>query len=156
MQLTLLTVGKRMPEWINAGVQEYIKRFPPEFSVKIIEISPGKRGKNTPKEKVIKEEALSILSGIPKNNYVIALDERGKQFDTVTLSKKIETWMQNGMDITFVIGGADGLDSSVTNSADSTWSLSSFTLPHALVRVFLVEQLYRAWSILKNHPYHRE
>ena len=156
MQITVLTVGKRLPEWINSGVKEYTKRFPQSFSVQIIEVESGKRSRAAAKENAIKEEAQSILSRMPKNNYTIALDERSKQADTMSLARQIEHRMQDGQDISFIIGGADGLDHSVSQRANSILSLSNFTLPHALVRVFLLEQLYRTWSILNKHPYHRE
>lgn len=156
MQIKVFTVGKRMPDWIEMGTTEYSKRFPPELAINIQEITPGKRHKGASKEKVMREEAERILERLPKNHTVIALDEHGKQHDTLSLSKQLQTWMQEGQNISFVLGGADGLDQSVLDKADGSWSLSSFTLPHGLARVVLVEQLYRAWSLLKNHPYHRE
>lgn len=138
------------------GTTEYTKRFPPELTVNIQEITPGKRYKGASKDKIMREEAERILERLPKNHSIIALDERGKQLDTLALSIQLQSWMQEGQNISFILGGADGLDQSVLDKADRSWSLSSFTLPHGLARIVLVEQLYRAWSLLKNHPYHRE
>jgi len=156
MKVHLIAVGKKMPEWINAGYAEFSKRMPPELQINLIEITPSTRNKSTPIEKNIKEEGERIQSAIPANSKLIVLDEKGKNFSSIDLSRKIEGWLPMGQDISLVIGGADGIDPEIKQQADEKWSLSSFTLPHALVRVVVVEQLYRAWSILKGHPYHRE
>jgi len=102
------------------------------------------------------KEAIKILAAIPKGSQIIALDERGKDQTTQQLSKQLASWRQDGLDITFLIGGADGLDPSLKESAHAMWRLSSLTLPHAMARLILIEQLYRAWTILQGHPYHRE
>ena len=156
MKVHLIAVGKKMPEWINSGYAEFSKRMPPELQIDLIEITPSVRNKTTPTEKNIKEEAKRIQSAIPANSRLIVLDEKGKNFSSIALSKKMESWLPMGQDIVLVIGGADGIDPKIKQQADEKWSLSSFTLPHALVRVVVAEQLYRAWSILKGHPYHRE
>jgi len=156
MRLTLVTIGNRMPDWVNRAVEEYSKRFPPELFLTIKALPPEKRNKNSEKIKIQQGEKEKILSVIPKDNYLVALDEHGKQQDTKRLSQRIQGWMQDSQNITFVIGGTDGLDKEVLAKANETWSLSNFTLPHGLARVVLVEQLYRAWTLLKNHPYHRE
>ncbi len=145
-----------MPEWINTGFTEFSKRMPPELQIHLIEISPSVRNKSTTIEKNIKLEGERIQSVIPADSKLIVLDERGKKFGSIELSKKMEVWLPLGQDITLIVGGADGIDSRIKQQADETWSLSSLTYPHALVRVILAEQLYRAWSILKGHPYHRE
>ena len=145
-----------MPEWVNNGFSEFIKRMPPELQINLIEITPSVRNKTTPIEKNIKEEGERIHSAIPSNSRLIVLDEKGKNFSSVDLSIKMESWLPMGQDISIVIGGADGIDNVIKQQAVEKWSLSSFTLPHALVRVVVAEQLYRAWSILKGHPYHRE
>jgi len=145
-----------MPEWINNGYTEFSKRMPPELQINLIEITPSTRNKSTPIEKNIKEEGERIQSAIPTNTKLIILDEKGKDFSSIELSKKIEGWLPVGQDIALVVGGADGIDPDIKQQADEKWSLSSFTLPHALVRVVVAEQLYRAWSILQGHPYHRE
>jgi len=156
MKVHLIAVGKKMPEWINSGYAEFSKRMPPELQIDLIEITPSVRNKTTPTEKNIKEEGNRIQSAIPANSRLIVLDEKGKNFSSIALSKKMESWLPMGQDIVLVIGGADGIDPKIKQQADEKWSLSSFTLPHALVRVVVAEQLYRAWSILKGHPYHRE
>jgi len=145
-----------MPEWINNGYTEFSKRMPPELQINLIEITPSTRNKSTPIEKNIKEEGERIQSAIPTNTKLIILDEKGKDFSSIELSKKIEGWLPVGQDIALVVGGADGIDPDIKQQADEKWSLSSFTLPHALVRVVVAEQLYRAWSIMQGHPYHRE
>jgi len=156
MKVHLIAVGKKIPEWINSGYAEFSKRMPPELQIDLIEITPSVRNKTTPTEKNIKEEGKRIQSAIPANSRLIVLDEKGKNFSSIALSKKMESWLPMGQDIVLVIGGADGIDPKIKQQADEKWSLSSFTLPHALVRVVIAEQLYRAWSILKGHPYHRE
>jgi 23S rRNA (pseudouridine1915-N3)-methyltransferase len=156
MKVHLIAVGKKMPDWINTGYAEFSKRMPPELQINLIEITPSTRNKSTPIENNIKEEGERIQSAIPDNSRLIVLDEKGNNFNSVDLSKKMEDWLPMGQDIVLVIGGADGIDPMIKQQADEKWSLSSLTLPHALVRVVVAEQLYRAWSILKGHPYHRE
>ena len=156
MRIHLIAVGKKMPEWVNSGFLEFSKRMPPELQINLIEITPSVRNKATPIEKNIKEEGERIQSAIPSNSRLIVLDEKGKNFSSVDLSKKMESWLPMGQDISIVIGGADGVDNVIKQQAVEKWSLSSFTLQHALVRVVIAEQLYRGWSILKGHPYHRE
>jgi len=156
LKIYLIAVGKKMPEWINTGYAEFSKRMPPELQINLIEITPSVRNKSTPVEKNIKEEGARIQTAIPANSRLIVLDEKGKNFSSVALSEKMESWLPMGQDISIVIGGADGIDPVIKQQADEKWSLSSFTLPHALVRVVVTEQLYRAWSILQGHPYHRE
>ena len=145
-----------MPEWVNTGYAEFSKRMPPELQINLIEIPPSVRNKATPTKNNIKEEGERIQSAIPANSKLIILDEKGKKFSSIDLSKKMQDWLPQGQDITIVIGGADGIDPIVKQHAYELWSLSSLTMPHALVRVFIAEQLYRAWSILQGHPYHRE
>ena len=145
-----------MPEWVNSGFSEFSKRMPPELQINLIEITSSVRNKATPIEKNIKEEGERLQSAIPSNSRLIVLDEKGKNFSSIDLSKKMESWFPMGQDISIVIGGADGIDPVIIKQADEKWSLSSFTLPHALVRIVIAEQLYRAWSILRGHPYHRE
>ncbi|MFT5425288.1 MAG: 23S rRNA (pseudouridine1915-N3)-methyltransferase [Gammaproteobacteria bacterium] len=156
MRIHLIAVGKKMPEWINSGYTEFSKRMPPEMKINLIEITPSVRNKSTTTEKNIKEEGERIQFAIPSNSRLIVLDEKGKNFSSIELSKQMESWLPMGQDISIVIGGSDGIDPLIIQRADKTWSLSSFTLPHALVRVVIAEQLYRAWSILQGHPYHRE
>ena len=147
MRLTILAVGHRMPEWVSVATRDYIKRMPNDCSIDIKEIKPD----ITPTK-----EAVKISAAIPKGSYVIALDERGKDQSTQNLATQLTSWRREGTDVTFLIGGADGLDSSLKGRTQEIWRLSSLTLPHAMARIVLTEQLYRAWTILQGHPYHRE
>jgi 23S rRNA (pseudouridine1915-N3)-methyltransferase len=156
MQITIIAVGKKPPSWIDAGVQEFSKRISGDLSLRLIEVTPVKRSKTGNTTRLLATEAARIRAVVPKDNLIIALDENGKSFTTKTLSTRLSGWMQDGQDVAIVIGGADGLDPELLQTAGETWSLSRLTLPHALVRVVLAEQIYRAWSILKNHPYHRD
>ena len=147
MRLTIITVGHKMPDWVTTATQDYMKRMPADCSIEIKEIKPDLSPA---------KEAVKMSSAIPKGSRVIALDERGKDQTTQQLSTQLANWRQEGVDIAFLIGGADGLDTSIKENAQALWRLSSLTLPHAMARVLLVEQLYRAWTILQGHPYHRE
>ena len=144
-----------MPAWIEAGFQEYAKRMPPECRLVLKEIKPIERSSGKNSETMMAQERIRIEASLPKGGRVIALDEHGAQMTTVQLSQQLSVWQQQGGDVSFVIGGADGLDAEFKKNADMLLRLSNMTLPHALVRVILAEQLYRAWSILRNHPYHR-
>lgn len=155
MQLIIAAVGHKMPAWIEDGFGEYAKRMPPECRIHLKEIKPVERSGSKTAETVMALERARIESVIPKGSRVIALDERGKDLTTVQLSQLLTQWQQDGRDVTFVIGGADGLDAGFKASADMLIRISSLTLPHGMVRVLLAEQLYRAWSITQNHPYHR-
>jgi len=155
MQLIVAAVGHKMPAWIEAGFQEYAKRMPPECRLVLKEIKPIERSSGKNAETVMAQERIRIEATLPKGGRVIALDEHGAQMTTVQLSQQLSIWQQQGGDVSFVIGGADGLDAEFKKNADMLLRLSNMTLPHGMVRVILAEQLYRAWSILRNHPYHR-
>ena len=144
-----------MPNWVEAACIEYTKRMPREISVEIIDIKPEKRAAGNSTENIQLIEAKRILEAIGKD-YCIALDERGSEVTTLQLSDKLKDWQLSGRDVALIIGGADGLHSTVKQKADWLWGLSKLTLPHAMVRVILAEQLYRAHSVINNHPYHRE
>jgi 23S rRNA (pseudouridine1915-N3)-methyltransferase len=156
MKLILVSVGHKMPEWIKAGFNEYAKRMPRETQISLLEIKPEPRTTGKTMAQIIEAEAQRILAALPQNCRRIALDERGIQLTTKQLAAQMQEWMHGGKDVAFIIGGADGLHESVKQSAQQLLALSSFTLPHALARVLLAEQLYRAHSLLHNHPYHRE
>jgi 23S rRNA (pseudouridine1915-N3)-methyltransferase len=155
MQLIIAAVGHKMPSWIESGFQEYAKRMPPECRILLKEIKPIERSGSKTAETVMALERAKIEAVIPKNARVIALDEHGKELTSVGLSNQLTSWLQDAGDIVFVIGGADGLDAEFKSKADMLIRISSLTLPHGMVRVLLAEQLYRAWSITQNHPYHR-
>lgn len=156
MKLLILAVGNKMPEWVATGFAEYAKRMPPEATIELIEIKPEKRGGGKKVEQLLSAEAVRIRAALPPKCRTVAMDERGRQWTTVKLAESITGWMRNGGDTAFIIGGADGLDADIKNSADEVLALSALTLPHGLARVLLAEQLYRAVSLIKRHPYHRE
>ena len=145
-----------MPAWVSTGYDEFIKRLPKEFTPLLKEIPPGRRSKNSDLKRAIEEESERILQAIPKDCLVVALDERGKSWTTRQLANQMSDWTNSGRDVALIVGGPDGLSAEVKQRADLKWSLSALTLPHALVRVVLAEQLYRAWSLITNHPYHRD
>lgn len=155
MKLRIISVGHKMPSWVEIACAEYIKRMPREASVEIIEIKPEKRVAGNSTDNIQLIEAKRILDAIGKD-YLIALDERGQEVTTLQLAENFKDWQSSGKDVALVIGGADGLHASVKQKADWLWGLSKLTLPHAMVRIMLAEQLYRAHSVITNHPYHRE
>lgn len=144
-----------MPSWITQGYLEYAQRMPPIYHINLIEINAEKRTKNADIVKIITAEEIKIRAAIPKGSYCIALDRIGKTQDTKTLAKLLQKWHDNQQSITIVIGGPEGLSEHFLKGADEIWSLSAMTLPHPLVRIVLAEQIYRAWTITVNHPYHR-
>ena len=144
-----------MPDWVKAGYEEYAGRLPRECALQLIEIPPGKRGPNADVARLMRAESERLLAALPARSQVIALDERGQEWNTVQLAEQLADWLQGGRDVCLLIGGPDGLDPACRSRAERLWSLSRLTLPHALVRVVLAEQLYRAWSLLHHHPYHR-
>lgn len=156
MRVTVLSVGHRMPAWIQEGWQEYTKRMPPEIRIEPVELKPEDRGAGRSTDKARAAEGERVLAAVPEGGTLIALDERGKAISTQGLSVLLAGWMRDGTHPVFAIGGADGHSDAVRERAQKLLSLSSLTLPHGLVRVLLAEQLYRAWSILARHPYHRE
>jgi len=145
-----------MPDWIAAGFNEYAKRMPREARIELVEIKPEPRTTGKSTVQIMAAEAQRILAALPASCKRIALDERGAQQTTRQLAAQMKDWMREGGDVAFIIGGADGLHESVKQAAQQLLALSSLTLPHAFVRVLLAEQLYRAHSLMHNHPYHRE
>ncbi|OGS97754.1 MAG: 23S rRNA (pseudouridine(1915)-N(3))-methyltransferase RlmH [Gallionellales bacterium RBG_16_56_9] len=155
MQLIIAAVGHRMPAWIEAGFGEYAKRMPPEARIHLKEIKPVERSASRSAETAMAQERARMEAALPKTARIVALDERGRDLTSMQLAEYLKRWQQEGRDVAFVIGGADGLDPGFKGSADMLLRISSLTLPHGMVRVLLAEQLYRAWSITQNHPYHR-
>lgn len=155
MKLNLLAVGNKMPAWVTDGYQEYAKRLPRECSLNLHEITPAKRGKSGSAGQWMREEGDRLLSQIPDNHHVVALDVKGKSWTTEQLADQLKNWLADGRDVSLLVGGPDGMDQRCLQRADQTWSLSPLTLPHPLVRIVMAEQLYRAWTVLQNHPYHR-
>lgn len=155
MRTRVIAVGESMPEWVEAGYAEYVKRFSRDLPLELIEISPGKRGKGYDTARAIATEGTAMLAALPKNAYVVALDSRGTAWSSEQLADQLQQWQMLGQDMAFLIGGPEGLAPQVLERAQQCWSLGPLTLPHPLVRIILAEQLYRAVSILRNHPYHR-
>lgn len=158
MKICLIAIGQKMPAWAQTAFEDYAKRMPPEwkFECKALKAEP-RTGIST--AKIMQNEALRILDAVAqlgKDSFIVALDERGKAHSTQQLTQLVEQQQGMGKNIAFIIGGADGLDASVKHAAHAQIRISDMTLPHALVRVLLTEQLYRAWSLLAHHPYHRE
>ncbi len=155
MRITLIAVGTKMPKWVAEGFAEYAKRLPRDFALHLHEIALLNRTKNAEIEKLKMKEGELICAAVPKGDKIIALDVQGSLWSTEQLAKEIEQWRMEGSNYCLLVGGPDGLSEDCLRRADSTWSLSPLTLPHPLVRVIVAEQLYRAWSLVQNHPYHR-
>jgi 23S rRNA (pseudouridine1915-N3)-methyltransferase len=156
MNITVLAVGTKMPQWVDYAVADYSKRFGREIQFQLREIKPEKRGAGVNAAQAMAAEEERIVAAIPPHSYLIVLDERGKASTSMELADWLKKWQQQGDNLCFVIGGADGMTASLKQRANLLVRLSSLTLPHGMVRVLLTEQLYRAQSILHNHPYHRE
>ena len=155
MRLLIVAVGQRVPDWAQTAWDDYAKRFPPELRVELKAVKTEPRGSKT-LEQLLAAERKRIEEAIPKGTRIVALDERGTALTTVALARKLKDWQLGGTDVALVIGGPDGLEPAFRQAAHERIRLSDLTLPHAMVRVLLIEQLYRAWSVNANHPYHRE
>ena len=155
MKIILLAVGTKMPSWVTEAFTDYQKRFPPEMKLVLEEIPPVKRNGKKSDNKAKEQEAKLIIEALPKKAYIVALDERGKQYTSLEMGDKVGKWQNLGMDVVLIVGGPNGLTDEVRNKANELWSLSKLTLPHPLVRVFLAETIYRGYSIFANLPYHR-
>ena len=155
MQIHIISVGKSMPSWVTAGYKEYSQRLPADYSLQLTEITAEKRSKNSDLKRIAAKEEDKILAAIPKGSLCIALDRIGKHIDTNSIAQHLQSWHDINQTICLIIGGPEGLSKEFLDKANTIWSLSKLTLPHPLVRVVLAEQIYRAWSIIVNHPYHR-
>lgn len=144
-----------MPAWVDAGYQEYASRLTQAITMKLISVPAEKRSKKADLKKIQIMEGLALISQVPDDNYLIALEREGRHITTLELSQKLAAWRDANQSISLLIGGPEGLATECINKADEVWSLSKLTLPHPLVRIVVVEQIYRAWSLLTNHPYHR-
>lgn len=160
MKLHILAIGHKPPDWVVAGFEDYARRMPREARIQLTEIKPAPRSRQAPSAaavaRMLEAEKSRLVAALPPGCVRIALDERGKPLSTADLARRLTAWMQGGRDVAFLIGSADGLDQELKADADLLLSLSAMTLPHAMVRVLLAEQLYRAMSMIQNHPYHRE
>lgn len=155
MKVKLIAVGTRMPDWVSTGYHEFSKRLNDDVRLELVEIAAGKRGKSVDIARLTEKEGEAQLAAIASNDRVIALEVHGKPWSTEDLSQKLRQWLAEGRNISLLVGGPEGLSADASARADEQWSLSPLTLPHPLVRVLLAEQIYRAWTLLKGHPYHR-
>ena len=155
MRLTIVAVGLKVPDWAQTAYDDYAKRFPPEIKVELKAVKTEPRASKTLDTLLLAEKS-RIEAAIARGTHIVALDERGSNVTTVALAERLKAWQLSGNDVAIVIGGPDGLDPAFKKSANERLRLSDLTLPHAMVRVLLIEQLYRAWSVTINHPYHRE
>lgn len=155
MKITLVCVGTRMPEWVEAGVAEYRKRLPRDFELKLVEVPLSQRTKTTNLVQAIAKEGEACLRAVGGGDYLIALDVKGKSLGTEQMAGKVGELRDGGRNLSLLIGGPDGLAPAVLAKADASWSLSALTFPHPVVRIIVAEQIYRVWSLLNNHPYHR-
>lgn len=155
MKLHLIAVGQKMPTWVNTGFDEYAKRLPNDCALVLHEIPAGKRGKNADVSRILEDEGQKILDKIPKGAHVVALEVGGKAHTTEKLASRLDDWRHLGSDVALLVGGPEGLSNACRQAAHEQWSLSNLTLPHPIVRVVMAEALYRAYTVLQNHPYHR-
>lgn len=155
MRIHLIAVGTRMPGWVQEGYREYAGRMPPECSLHLVEIPPGRRGKGADVARAVREEGERMLAAVPRDARAVALEVEGRSWSTEALAQRLGDWLQDGRDLALLVGGPEGLSEACRARAELQWSLSPLTLPHSLVRVIVAEQLYRAWSVLQGHPYHR-
>lgn len=156
MIIHLIAVGTKMPAWVEQGFREYAGRMPPECRLQLTEIAPGRRTKGADLVRLLRQEGERLLAAVPASALVIALAVDGRALDTPALSQKLSHWLQDGRDVALLVGGPEGLDEACLRRAEQSWSLSPLTLPHPLVRIVVAEQIYRAWSLLQGHPYHRQ
>lgn len=156
MRITLYAVGNKMPAWVTQGFNEYSRRFPRDLAFDLVEIPPGKRGKNADIARILEKEGQQTLAAIPKGNRIVTLEVTGKPWTTPQLAQNLEKWQLDGRDVALLVGGPEGLAPACIQASEQKWSLSALTLPHPMVRIIVAESLYRAWSVNTNHPYHRE
>jgi len=155
MHIRLIAVGDRQPSWVDSAFENYLQRLPRQWQFRLDLVATARRSKNCSAETAKIAEGNKVLAKIKASDYVVVLDERGKEFSSQELATRLDDWQSNGRDLTFVIGGPDGISEDCMGRADLRWSMSRLTLPHGLARVLFAEQLYRAWSLTTGHPYHR-
>jgi len=156
LKIHLVAIGHKMPAWVEQACDDYIRRLPVELRINSILLPLIKRGKNPDIARIVRDESRKLLAAVPENSTLVVLDVLGKSLSTPKLAKQLDNWMSNGQDVSILIGGPDGVSKELLDKAQLKISLSELTFPHTLIRVMLVEQLYRAWTIINNHPYHRD
>ena len=155
MLISIISVGEKMPQWLNTGFAEYQKRLSQEIKVNLIEVPAIRRTKSVNTDTILGQECERINQAIPKDNHIIALERTGKMISTMELADKCQNWMNNGQNVSVLIGGPEGLSESCLARVNEKMSFSELTFPHPIVRLLLIEQIYRAYTILNNHPYHK-
>ena len=155
MRMTLIAVGTKMSTWVEQGYAEYARRLPADCVLQLVEISAGKRGKGADIARITQQEGEKMLAAVPKGARIVTLEVTGKAWTTEALATELDGWLHDGRDVALLVGGPEGLSADCIARSEQRWSLSNLTLPHPLVRIVVAEQIYRAWSILQNHPYHR-
>ncbi len=156
MRIMLIAVGKSMPAWIAAGFEEYAGRLPADCRLELIEVTAQRRGRRPDTTQIRREECVRLQAAVPPGAWTVALDEKGRGWDTRELARQLARWREEETQVALLVGGSDGLDPACREQARQVWSLSALTLPHMLVRVVVAEQIYRAWTIVAGHPYHRD
>ena len=155
MRIRLISVASRMPRWVEPGYQEYAKRMPPDLPVELVEIPLATRGKNADVSRLMRREGEQMLAAVQPGERIVTLEVTGRAWSTETLAEQLEMWRLDARNVNLMVGGPEGLVDEVSARSDQRWSLSALTLPHPLVRILLAEQLYRAWTIINRHPYHK-
>jgi 23S rRNA (pseudouridine1915-N3)-methyltransferase len=155
VKINIIAIGGKMPSWVEQASEDFSKRLPAEIRVNPVLIPLIKRGKNPDINRIVRDESRKLLAAVPKNNLLVVLDVLGQSITTMKFSSMLESWLHQGKDVSILIGGPDGVSDELLSQSVHRLSLSALTFPHPLVRVILIEQIYRAWSILNNHPYHR-
>ena len=156
MQIAVISASAKQPDWVQTGFETYARRLRTSCTLALTEIPLARRGKTVALARVLEQEGARMLAAVPKGAHVVALDESGRSFSTNELAARLQTWLAGGRPVALLIGGPDGLSDACLERADERWSLSPWPLPHGLVRVIVAEAVYRAWSLLEHHPYHRE
>jgi 23S rRNA (pseudouridine1915-N3)-methyltransferase len=156
MQIAVISASARQPDWVRTGFETYAKRLRGNCSLSLIETALAKRGKTVALPRALEQEGERMLAAVPKGAHLVALDESARQYGTAELATRLEAWLAGGRPVALLIGGPDGLADACLERADERWSLSPLTLPHGLVRIIVAEAVYRAWSLLEHHPYHRD
>ena len=155
MRIRLISVASRMPRWVEQGYQEYAKRLPPELPLELVEIPLTTRGKNADVARLMRREGEQMLAAVQPGERIVTLEVNGRAWSTETLAEQLDSWRLDARTVNLMVGGPEGLPDEVTARSDQRWSLSPLTLPNPLVRILLAEQMYRAWTILNRHPYHK-